>query len=693
MTKRNQFEGKLNRVAEESATMGEVANKIFGLRADENVFDKSIVKIELVKIIPDFAQPRRAVPKKARGIWRGEPDRINEVLANWHTLAVSALGEDIDVVSMIDKFNDGKELDSNIPHVALTYLELVGLAGSIKRDGLNSPITVINRSAPHTIVTGERRFWAYCLLRQYFGDKWNAIPAIVVDGKIDVWQQGAENAKRMSLTAIDLARGIALLIMDMYQGDDGVMFNDINFFDHERDFYAQVANGTRYKIKDGYGQRVQDATGLKSKAQISQYRSLLRLSREHWDAADEDGWTEGYARQFIPRDDERLTTVNHATPVKSDKDLFYDDMKSILRHKIHQSPDMIGLYGLGSSVMFVWWNMTRGGFEVIMWAQSTGASSKMVYSIDDLLPMMFNHVSTARAWELMSKSAFDAIVSPPVTSPTPPPMVAPNDDRRTKQRKRFDELMRPVLDYQMLYYSERGMYCNIAHTFVIWNPNKNGFEAYNNGHLNMLYQLDDALVVMFSTCPDFNTWKAMHKSDYDKLVKSKHQKPTPTLSVDVDAVMHDMGIGDDDEYLDEGVRYPFGGGNGMDDDDDDMTDEERAILAREIEMIDNDFAEYNAQQKAQTSAPPKDFNHPLVFDKSSPEYLLAYAVMVAMESTGKDKARHVALMLTKITGYEIANWQGNWSDVVGEWHMEFSEAVADMVASMFNRLDDLGSKL
>jgi hypothetical protein len=686
MSKRTKFDLD-NMEGDEPLSMSKAADTIFGISADENRFDRNVLKIQLNKIAPDPVQPRRAVPKKARGNWRGEPDGIATILDKWESLAEEAIGETIDVMAMIDKFNEGKEWDTNVPYIALTFLELVGLAGSIKRDGLNSPITVTNRVAPHVIVTGERRFWAYCLLRKYFGDAWASIPA-VISPKANVWQQGAENAKRLNLSAMDMARQIALLLMDMHTGDDGVMFNDITFFDHERDFYAQVADGVRYRIKEGYGQRVQDATGLKSRAQFSQYRALLRLSREHWDMADADGWTENYARQFVPREDKMLTGVNIGAPKKSERDLFIEGIGALLRHKIQRNTDALGLYAVGAVAMFVWWNQSRGGWEVI--TLKDGASgSRIVYDMPGLVGSMYDHAGAIGAWEEMTKYAFD-LISKPSLPKTFAPMVAQGDDRGVFVEKMLAWLEKSVKGSS----SKIGVMARTKDKwlFVNWEGAKYSYDerrfegrSVKGGATGAIDDIEKFVGRMYDTLPYLDRWQMVTEDEFWAMMHPPKKSPTPQ-SYDAEKAQADI-MGDDEDFVGDDVKHPF---IGVDEDDpdyqaylDDMGRVDEAL--EELKQLGDAYKE----SRQDTTRPPSDYPEPTVIAGNGLENALLRVLQELAEAAGDSESRHAATMVKQFTRKDVMAFvdNGRWEELSMKWYESLNGVMQKALVSMFDKLD------
>lgn len=259
--------------------------------------------IDIFSIIPDVTQPRRAIPFSVRRSYENSAQNIPLMLEEWHIITERAIGQTIEVRETITHGGEGLDIEpSSLPSIVSDYLDLLGLAASIHREGLTNAITVSDAGDYKRIETGERRYLAHHLLTMYVDEvKYSKIAAQEV--KRDVWRQASENGARKPLNAIGLARQLALLIMDMYQGDKDVFFDKFEALilpgECDRRFYAQVANGNRYRIKRGMSQKILDVTGLKSRSQIQQYRNLLSLTDELWIEADENDYTEFRIRSIL----------------------------------------------------------------------------------------------------------------------------------------------------------------------------------------------------------------------------------------------------------------------------------------------------------------------------------------------------------------------------------------------------------
>jgi hypothetical protein len=178
------------------------------------------------------------------------------------------------------------------------FMQVVELAASIMRHGLTNPISIARVGGDYEIETGERRWLAYHLLNwQYPEGGWDKIPSRQVDDGISIWRQANENNIRADLNAISMARQFALLLMDILR--DEKQFQPFDAFDHEQDFYAQVADGVNHRVPRNQGEKLLNAMNLENPVQLRQYRSLLRLPREIWEWADDLNWTEGFIRMEI----------------------------------------------------------------------------------------------------------------------------------------------------------------------------------------------------------------------------------------------------------------------------------------------------------------------------------------------------------------------------------------------------------
>jgi hypothetical protein len=183
-----------------------------------------------------------------------------------------------------DPENDTEETDKFSPEED-TLRDLVNLAVTIRDDGQVNPLTVVDVSEGVTrlyrIETGERRYWAAWLLRDFFPgyESSGMIDCIVVPAeKSSVFRQAKENTARKGLTAIAMARQAALLLLTVHGYE--IPIHAVN-----NDFYRQALD-LDLRGKSDFKEAVFSAMGGIGKMHFSHYKSLLRLSDEAWELAD-----------------------------------------------------------------------------------------------------------------------------------------------------------------------------------------------------------------------------------------------------------------------------------------------------------------------------------------------------------------------------------------------------------------------
>ena len=176
--------------------------------------------------------------------------------------------------------------------------DLVNLAVTIRDDGQVNPLTVVDSSQGvirlYRIETGERRYWATWLLRDflpsYEGD--GTVPCILIpSGKASIFRQAKENTARSGLSAIAMARQAALLILAVHdiEKPDGPVSHD---------FYRQaLALGLRNKRE--HTAAILSAMGGIDKGRLWHYKALLQLSDEALELADRHSLDEGHLRHVI----------------------------------------------------------------------------------------------------------------------------------------------------------------------------------------------------------------------------------------------------------------------------------------------------------------------------------------------------------------------------------------------------------
>jgi hypothetical protein len=262
-------------------TLNELTNAMLTPQQQE-VAAEAPTSVSIFEVHADPTQPRRAIPAVVRPPRLLLPHEVGPFLDEWR----SSLG--IDIAPYLANETTVERLEPKAPGEA-AFMRIVDLAASIKRDGLVNPITVYKQDDNHYILeTGERRWLAYHLLYVHTkDDQWRTIPAQVVD-QFSVWRQAGENNARADLNAIGKARQFAILLMDLLREAEQPV-QPIDAFEHEQDYYAQVAEHT---IPRGRTEIVVTAMGVTNRSVTTRYRNLLKLPHVIWEAADDLDWTE-----------------------------------------------------------------------------------------------------------------------------------------------------------------------------------------------------------------------------------------------------------------------------------------------------------------------------------------------------------------------------------------------------------------
>ncbi len=286
------------------------------LEFDPQQFADSSIRVEriLLELVrPDPVQPRRVLP-----------ERIHTAFHHNRLTPTQALRELVQLVQVAARqrgrpFNNVLELlpdpesendddgEAKLSPEEILLRDLVNLAVTINDDGQVNPITVVDVSEGVTrlyrIETGERRYWATWLLRDfipgYMGD--GMIPCIIVPTqKTSVFRQAKENTSRTGLTAIAMARQSALLLLAVHG-------YEIPAYAVTNDFHRQAKN---LRLPREYAQLVYSAMGVK-KGYFSYFKNLLDLSDEAMELADRYDLEEGVLRYVL-----KLPTEDQAEMVQ-----------------------------------------------------------------------------------------------------------------------------------------------------------------------------------------------------------------------------------------------------------------------------------------------------------------------------------------------------------------------------------------
>ena len=294
--------GSTNRIDE---LLASVTTDLMG--DGQAAFQDNSIRVErllLEMVRPDPVQPRRVLPES-----------IHLRFHNNHVTPTQALRELVQIVqitarqrgrpfnSVLELLPNGDEEREEESAVVLSPEEqllhdLVNLAVTIRDDGQVNPLTVVDISQGVThlfrIETGERRYWATWLLRDfipnYAGD--GTIPCIIIPEKqSSVFRQAKENTARSGLTAVALARQAALLLLTVYG-------YEIPAYAVGNDFYRQALE-LDLRAKREYTDMILSAMGGIKRGQFSHLKILLRLSDEALELADRHNIEEGKLRYVL----------------------------------------------------------------------------------------------------------------------------------------------------------------------------------------------------------------------------------------------------------------------------------------------------------------------------------------------------------------------------------------------------------
>lgn len=260
---------------------GEVIQQfqVYGLRVER-------ILLELVR--PDPVQPRRVLPERWHLAFhnnRMTPTQALRELVQAAQIAARQRGRPFD--GLLDLLPNGEEETDEeaqgapSPEEALLR-DLVYLAVTLRDDGQVNPVTVVDFSDGVTqlyrIETGERRYWASWLLRDfipgYTGD--GMIPCIIIPPQqASPFRQAKENTLRSGLTAVAMARQAALLLLTIHG-------YEISSVAVTNDFYRQAFE---LDLRN-YSSEVLTAMGGISRMHFSRFKALLKLSDDAMELAD-----------------------------------------------------------------------------------------------------------------------------------------------------------------------------------------------------------------------------------------------------------------------------------------------------------------------------------------------------------------------------------------------------------------------
>lgn len=259
------------------------------------------ILLELVR--PDPLQPRRVLPDRIYQAFHGDrmtPTQALRELIQTAQLAARQQGRPFNnVLDLLGNPDDESEQDlPSLSSEEQLVHDLVNLAITIRDDGQVNPLTVVDVSEgvsrQFRIETGERRYWATWLLRDFISgyESDGMIPCIIIPHEsASAFRQAKENTARSGLSAIAMARQAALLLLYVhgYEMPTGPV---------PVDFYRQALE-LDMRGKREYTEAILSAMGGIKKTHFSAIKALLRLSDEAMEIADRYDIEEGKLRHVI----------------------------------------------------------------------------------------------------------------------------------------------------------------------------------------------------------------------------------------------------------------------------------------------------------------------------------------------------------------------------------------------------------
>jgi len=257
-------------------------------------FEDNSIRVErilLEMVRPDPVQPRRVLPEQIHTAFHNQrltPTQALKELVQIVQVAARQRGQPFNnVLELLPNADDEREdvIETKLSPEEQLLRDLVNLAVTIRDDGQVNPLTVVDVSQGvvrlFRIETGERRYWATWLLRDfipsYTGD--GMIPCLIIPAeRASVFRQAKENTARSGLSAIAMARQAALLLLNVHG-------YDIPSSAVSNDFYRQALD-LDLRGKREYADAILSAMGSVDKARFSRIKSLLRLSDEAMELAD-----------------------------------------------------------------------------------------------------------------------------------------------------------------------------------------------------------------------------------------------------------------------------------------------------------------------------------------------------------------------------------------------------------------------
>ena len=287
-----------------SNLLASVTDEMLGGDLAAKLQDKTIrverLLLELVR--PHPVQPRRVLPERIHQAFHQQQLTPTQALRELvQIVQVAARQQSRPFTSVLDLLaqpEDESEVAGDLSPEETLLRDLVNLAVTIRDDGQVNPLTVVDVSEGvshlYRIETGERRYWATWLLRDFIPDSNSdsTIPCIVIPTKTaSVFRQAKENTSRSGLTAVAMARQAALLLLTVHS-------YEIPDYAVENDFYRQALT-LDLRNKREHTDAILAAMGGIGRMHFSRYKALLQLSDEALETADRHDLEEGVLRHVI----------------------------------------------------------------------------------------------------------------------------------------------------------------------------------------------------------------------------------------------------------------------------------------------------------------------------------------------------------------------------------------------------------
>ncbi|MBZ0283362.1 MAG: hypothetical protein K8L97_21680 [Anaerolineae bacterium] len=285
--------GKRDNTAKLDALLASVTEDLLGgeMLAEFQEHGLRVERILLELVRPDPIQPRRVLPERIYHAFhdnRLTPTQALRELVQMAQLAARQKGRPFDgLLDLLPNPDDeGDDEQKSIWSPEETLLrDLVNLAITIRDDGQVNPLTVVDVSQgvmrQFRIETGERRYWATWLLRDfipgYTGD--GMIPCIIISAEsYSPFRQAKENTARTGLSAIAMARQAALLLLTVHG-------YELPATSVANDFYRQALD-LDLRSRQEFTGEILIAMGGISRSYLSRYKALLKLADEALELAD-----------------------------------------------------------------------------------------------------------------------------------------------------------------------------------------------------------------------------------------------------------------------------------------------------------------------------------------------------------------------------------------------------------------------